>query len=102
MDKVKRIEYIENDKYKLKEIYGGFNIYQKITDFDIPICNEWLLRKQCKTGMEIKIVIQCYNNITYDELLDAIDNYCETGLFNYKTFERETYTVVHPNGDVLI
>ena len=95
----KRILMIAKSKYKYKETYQGFDIYTHVTPDGIEIYNEWLLHKDLNPKLQANIVIQSYNNICYDELLDSIDNYSTTGVLGFNAFEKENYTVVHPNGD---
>ena len=64
-ERVKRVRTVRDYKYKLRETYGDFHIYQHIVEYDISVVNEWLLTKVLKTGMEVLIQIQSFNNITY-------------------------------------
>ncbi len=96
----KRILNIADYKYKFKEEYQGFDIYKRITLDGTEIYNEWLLHYEPRnSNLDVNIVIQSYNNICYEELFDAIDNYINDGLFGFKAFEKEGYCVVHPNGN---
>jgi len=99
----KRILNIADCKYKFKEDYQGFDIYSHITQDGIEIHNEWLLHYEPRISKsDINIVIYSYNNICFEELFDAIDNYVNNGLLGFKAFEKNGYTVVHPNGNEIL
>lgn len=94
----------EHFKYRLKETYGGWRIYEEITQDGISIYNSWLLVTDEEDGTESKIQIQSYNNIVYDELFDAIENWMKTEMLGFRVMNNETtkengYLIVHPNGN---
>lgn len=94
----------EHFKYRLKETYGGWGIYEQITPGGISIYNSWLLVIDEENGTESKIQIQSYNNIVYDELFDAIENWMKTEMLGFRVMNNETtkengYLIVHPNGN---
>lgn len=81
---MKRIININNvhgttTKYVLREEYEGFGIYQHKTPTGYFVHQDWLI-----SNGNIELVVESYNNICKEELLDMIDNYNEKGKFNIK------------------
>lgn len=82
---MKRVVYIKNsygtnDKYILKEEYNGFGVYQEKAPSGFFIHQSWLISNNDKA----ELVIQSYNNLCKEELLDIIDNYNDTNKFGVK------------------
>ena len=94
---MKRIIYIDGkldkEKYVLKEEYNNFGLYQGITPTGWKVHQEWAV-----TDGNVTLVVYSFNNICYEEMLDMIDNYVETGKFGIKGFKRNVL-VAHPSGD---
>lgn len=96
---MKRVIYIKNgysidDKYVLIDEYNGFGIYEKMTPTGYLISQNWLL----SNNDDIKLIIDSYNNICKEELLDMIDNYNNTNKFNVKAVMYCGLYHMHPNG----
>ena len=66
--------YGEHDKYVLTDEYEGFGIYQEKCPTGYFVSQSWLISNN--EGAEL--VIESYNNLCKEELLDIIDNYNET------------------------
>lgn len=82
---MKRIVKIKNsygseDKYILREEYNGFGVYQHKTPSGFFVHQDWLISNNDKA----ELVIQSYNNLCKEELLDIIDNYNKIGRFGVK------------------
>ena len=79
---MKRIVYIKNvygnnDKYVLIDEYGGFGIYQEKAPVGLFVSQSWLI----SNNDNAELVIESYNNLCKEELLDIIDNYNDTKKF---------------------
>ena len=99
---MKRVIYINNaygakDKYIFKEEYNGFGIYQRITPNGLFVHQEWLI----SNNAGVELVIQSYNYICKEELLDMIDSYNENGKFGVKAFTHCDALLMHPNGKLV-
>ena len=94
--KIKNIYGTEN-KYVLIEEYEGFGIYQEKCPNGLFINQSWLISNN--TGVEL--VIQSYNNLCKEELLDIIDNYNETTKFGVKAVMNCGSLYMHPNGKLV-
>ena len=100
---MKRIEKIPNhfgseDKYLLQEEYDGFGIYQEKCPSGFLVHQSYLL-----TDGKLKVVCESYNRVCIEELLDAIDEFNETGKLGLKTIQKdENMYIVHPSGTVAI
>lgn len=79
---MKRVEYIDGklqkEKFVLRNEYGGFGIYQRMTASGYLVSQEWLL-VDGKTG--IKLQVPSFNYICKEELLDMVDHFNEYGKF---------------------
>ena len=51
--------------YRLKETYGGWRIYEEITQDEISIYNSWLLVTDEEDGTESKIQMTKINQLFY-------------------------------------
>lgn len=83
-----RVIYLEDgynneDKFRFKKEYEGFNIYQEFCPSGFFVHNSWFIDGG---STETKIRFFSYSNITFTELLDLIDRYNETGLYGLKAF----------------
>ena len=98
---MKRVVYIEGvldtEKYVLKKEYGNVGIYERMTPTGYRVHQDWLLATDSK-----KIQIQSYNCMCYDEILDAIDSFNDTGKFGFKVLECKDYYCVHNSGRIYI
>ena len=82
---MKRVITIKNvygttDKYVLRDEYEGFGIYQEKTPSGYFVHQSWLI----SNNESAELVIQSYNNLCKEELLDIIDNYKQTHRFGVK------------------
>lgn len=71
------------NKYILREEYNGFGIYQEKTPNGFFVHQDWLI----SNGKNAELVIQSYNNLCKEEVLDIIDHYKKTGKFGVKAVE---------------
>lgn len=72
--------YGEHDKYVLRDEYEGFGIYQEKTPSGFPVHQSWLI----SNNKDAELVIESYNNLCKEEVLDIIDHYNETHKFGVK------------------
>ena len=72
--------YGTNDKYVLRDEYEGFGIYQEKTPSGFFVHQNWLI----SNNENAELVIESYNNLCKEEVLDIIDNYNETHRFGVK------------------
>lgn len=72
--------YGTDDKYVLRQEYNGFGIYQEKTPSGFFTHQSWLISDNEKA----ELVIQSYNHLCKEELLDIIDHYKATGKFGVK------------------
>ena len=82
---MKRIVKIKNaygtdNKYVLTEEYCGFGIYREKTPSGYFVSQSWLISNNANA----ELVIESYNKLCKEELLDIIDTYNETGRFGVK------------------
>lgn len=100
MNKLKRVVYIDGslqkEKYVLKKEYDGFGIYERMTPNGWLVHQDWLI-----TNGYVTLEIGSYNSLCYEELLDMIDSYKETGKFGVKAFNRGNYYCVHNSGKMI-
>ena len=104
---MKRIIYLpdqlNNNKFKLKEEYRGHGVYQKVTPSGYPVQQEWAVLRD--DGFMFNI--ESYNNICYEEVLDAIDNYLDNSKYGFKVLQTAkgkefNYLTVHRCGEKVI
>ena len=72
--------YGTNDKYVLRNEYNGFGIYQEKTPNGYFVHQSWLI----SNNENAELVINSYNGLCNEEVLDMIDNYNETKKFGVK------------------
>ena len=72
--------YGTTNKYVLREEYEGFGIYQHKTPSGYFTHQSWLI----SNNENAELVVESYNNICKEELLDMIDSYNEKGKFGVK------------------
>ena len=105
---MKRVIYLPDElndnKFKLKEEYRGHGVYQKVTPSGYTVQQEWSVVRADDGFM---FNIESYNNICYEEVLDAIDNYLDSGKYGFKVLQtakgREfNYLTVHRCGEKVI
>ena len=82
---MKRVIQIKNvygteDKYVFKEECNGFGIYQEKTPNGYFASQSWLI----SNNENAELVIESYNNLCKEEVLDIIDSYNETNRFGVK------------------
>lgn len=82
---MKRVIKIKNsygseNKYVLVDEYEGFGIYQEKCPTGYFVSQSWLI----SDNENAELVIESYNNLCKEELLDMIDHYKETGHFGVK------------------
>ena len=90
---------INLNKYRFLEEYDGYALYQHITPSGCPISNEYALIDLGCGDEQLPIVIQSFNGICKDEILDAIDHINNEGVFGWRALYKPYAVVVHPNGD---
>ena len=82
---MKRVITINNrygmyDKFVLRDEYEGFGIYQEKTPSGLFVHQSWLI----SNNKNAELVIESYNNLCKEEVLDIIDNYKATYRFGVK------------------
>lgn len=102
---MKRVIYLPDslnkNKYVLKEMYEGHGVYRHFTPSGYPVHQEWAIVRESDG---FTIVIESYNDMCYDEVLDAIDSYNETGKYAIKVLQtlkgvEHGYWNMHRTGD---
>ena len=98
---MKRVVNIENgyhgyDKYVLTDEYNGFGIYRHKTPTGYFVNQTWLVSNH--KGAEL--VIESYNDMCKEEVLDIIDNYNETNKFGVKAVMYCNHLHMHCRGDL--
>lgn len=96
---MKRVVYIKNaygttDKYVLTEEYSGFGVYREKTPSGYFVHQSWLISNNA--GAEL--VINSYNNLCKEEVLDIIDNYNESKKFGVKAVMNRGSVFMHNCG----
>lgn len=94
--KIKNVYGTEN-KYILTSEYEGFGIYQHKTPTGFLVHQDWLI----SNNENVELVIESYNNICKEELLDMIDNYNENGKFGVKAVMHCGSLHMHNSGKVV-
>lgn len=96
---MKRVIYVpdslNNKKYVLRDEYEGFGIYQEKCPSGYFHSQSWLVYNG-----EIGYISESYNNKCWEELLDTIDNFLETGKFGLHGFMAKVEDKIygeHPN-----
>jgi len=99
---MKRIIKIKNtygteDKYILREEYEGFGIYGEMTLSGLFVHQSWLISNNEKA----ELVIESYNNLCKEEVLDIIDHYNDAGKFGVKAVMHCGSLYMHPSGKLM-
>lgn len=89
--------YGTENKYVLVDEYEGFGIYQYKTPSGYFTHQHWLI----SNNENAELVIEPYNNICKEEVLDIIDTYNETGKFGVKTVMHCGALHMHPSGKLM-
>ena len=100
---MKRVIYIKSgysvdDKYVLTEEYNGFGIYQKMNPSGYFVNQSWLL----SNNQNAQLVVDSYNDICKEELLDIIDNYNQTNKFGVKAVMYCDSLRLHRHGKLMV
>ena len=89
--------YGTENKYVLVDEYEGFGIYQYKTPSGYFTHQHWLI----SNNENAELVIEPYNNICKEEVLDIIDTYNETGKFGVKIVMHCGSLHMHPSGKLM-
>ncbi len=89
---------LNNKKYVKQEEYNGCGIYRYMCPAGMYVHQEWAITAGDKT-----IICQSFNSKCKEEILDAIDEYVETGVLGFKAFKKsDNIFVIHPAGDIAV
>lgn len=91
--KIKNVYGTEN-KYVLVSEYNNFGIYEEKTPSGYFKHQSWLI----SNNRDAELVIQSYNRLCKEEVLDIIDNYNETNKFCIKAVMHCGSLHMHSNG----
>lgn len=99
---MKRIVKIQNtygtdDKYVLVNEYAGFGIYQEKTPSGYFVNQSWLI----SNNGNAELVIESYNGLCKEEVLDIIDNYNKTNKFGVKAVMHCDSLHMHNSGKLV-
>ena len=99
---MKRVIQIKNtygtsNKFIFKEEYNGFGIYKEKTPSGYYVHQSWLISDNKKA----ELVINSYNNLCKEEVLDIIDNYNETNKFGVRAVTHCNSLCMHPCGTMV-
>lgn len=94
--KIKNV-YGTDDKYILANEYEGFGIYQEMTPNGYFVHQSWLI----SDNENAELVIESYNHLCKEELLDIIDNYNVTNKFGVKAVVSHGSLCMHPCGKLV-
>jgi len=89
--------YGTNDKYVLKDEYDGFGIYGEMTPTGYFVHQSWLI----SNNENAELIIESYNGVCKEELLDIIDNYNETHKFGVKALMHCGSLHMHNGGKLM-
>jgi len=85
---MKRVIYLPDElnenKHILKEVYKGHGIYRRYTPSGYPVHQEWAIVRESDG---FTIVTESYNHLDYEDMLDAIDSYKETGKYQWRCLQ---------------
>ena len=100
---MKRVIYIKSgysvdDKYVLTEKYNGFGIYKKMSPSGLYVSQNWLI----SNNKNAELVIESYNDMCKEEVLDVIDNYNNTNKFGVKAVMYCNSLHMHNNGKLMV
>lgn len=88
--------YGEHDKYVLRDEYEGFGVYQEKCPTGYFVSQSWLI----SNNDNAELVIESYNNLCKEEVLDIIDNYNETQRFGVKALMHCGSLHMHNGGNL--
>lgn len=96
---MKRIIKIKNtygtyDKYVLVDEYNNFGIYEEKTPSGYFVNQSWLI----SNNENAELVVEPYNDLCKEELLDIIDNYNKNKKFGIKATSHNGLLYMHPCG----
>jgi len=89
--------YGTEDKYVLRSEHEGFGIYAEKTPSGYFVNQSWLI----SNNENAELVIESYNNLCKEEVLDIIDTYNETGKFGVKALMHCGALHMHPSGKLV-
>ena len=89
--------YGEYDKFVLRDEYEGFGIYQEKCPTGYFVSQSWLI----SNNEGVELVIESYNNLCKEELLDIIDNYNKTHRFGVKALMHCGSLHMHNGGNLV-
>lgn len=103
---MKRVIYLQDSlnrrKYVLKTEYEGHGIYEEVCPTGWRVHQSWAI---VRDKDNFTIMIQSYNSMCYEELLDAIDWYNDADVHKYginvvatKESVENNYWVAHSSG----
>lgn len=85
------------NKYVLITEYNGFGIYQEKTPNGFSVHQSWLI----SNNKDAELVINSYNGLCKEEVLDIIDNYNKRNKFGVKAVKYCDAVCMHPNGKLI-
>lgn len=103
---MKRVIYLPDElnknKHVLKEVYEGHGVYRHFTPSGYPVHQEWAIVRESDG---FTIVTESYNSLDYEDMLDAIDSYKETGKYGLTCLQTHKgrehgYYNVHRGGNL--
>ena len=89
--------YGTNDKYVLRDEYDGFGIYEEKTPNGYFVHQSWLI----SNNEGVELVIDSFNNLCKEEVLDIIDSYNETKKFGIKALMHNGSLHMHNSGKLI-
>ena len=90
--------YGTNDKYVLVSEYSGFGIYKKQTPNGYFVHQSWLI----SNNENAELVIESFNNLCKEEVLDIIDTYNKTNKFGVKAVKHCNSIRMHNCGELRV
>lgn len=90
-------EFGTDDNYVLLEEYNGFGIYRRKDRGGHFIYNEWIL----SNNNDAELVIESFNYLGKEKLLNMIDNYNNTKKFGVKAVMYCGSLRMHPKGQLV-
>ena len=94
--KIKNV-YGKEDKYVLRDEYEGFGIYEEMTPSGYLVHQSWLI----SNNDNAELVMESYNNLCKEEVMDIIDTYKETGKYGVKALMHCGSLHMNPNGHMM-
>ena len=89
--------YGTSDKYVLRDEYEGFGVYQEKVPTGYFVSQSWLI----SNNKNAELVIESFNNICKEEVLDIIDHYNKTHRFGVKATVHCGALHMHPCGNLI-